>query len=64
MPSLYLVSRRRIIGLSPSGATEEVIIKTAPVARVGRIAGSTSGEKKKNSSANIAKTSFPVPRKA
>jgi len=58
---LYFVSIRRIIGLSPSGATELVIIKAAPVASVGRIAGRTPGSKKKNSSANTANTFLPVP---
>jgi hypothetical protein len=39
----YFTSKRRIIGESPSGATEEVAIKMAPVARVGIMAGNAWG---------------------
>jgi hypothetical protein len=59
----YFTSKRRIIGESPSGATEDVAIKMAPVARVGIMAGNACRLKKRNSSANMANGLFPVPLK-
>lgn len=60
-PSGYLVSIIFLSGLSPSGATLEIIINIEPVASVGRIAGNTSGLKKRNSSQTTKDISAPTP---
>jgi hypothetical protein len=64
VPSGYLALSSLSSGLSPSGDTELVIMKAAPVASVGSMAGSTAWLKKRNSSAKIIITSLPVPRSA
>jgi hypothetical protein len=42
VPSGYLALSNFNNGLSPSGDTDEVIMKAAPVASVGSMAGSTA----------------------
>ncbi len=64
VPSSYVVSMRRTMGESPSGETEEIMTKTAPVASVGRMAGRAAGLKNMNSSQTIIMTLAPVPRRA
>lgn len=62
-PSAYFVSIILRKGESGSGATDEIMINIEPVASVGKMAGNTSGLKKRNSSHTTNEISAPTPRK-